>query len=55
VGKGKIFFTKKDEELAWFDLSTQMTDDLDVKGGDSRGCRIVVYKENLLPIGGINK
>ncbi|AES99094.2 F-box protein interaction domain protein [Medicago truncatula] len=55
VGKGKIFFKKKVKKLAWFDLSTQMIEDLDVKGGDSRGYRIVVYKENLLPIGGINK
>jgi len=49
--KGEIFFQRKDEELVWFDLSTQMIEELGYK---ARGCytRIIIYKENILPIGG---
>ncbi|AET00944.1 putative F-box domain-containing protein [Medicago truncatula] len=50
--KGKIIFRKKDREINWFDLRTQMIEVLDLKG---EYCNIAVYKEDLLPIGGINK
>jgi hypothetical protein len=52
--KGEIFFKRKDKELAWFDLSTQMVEMLGCKG---EGCstRIIIYKEGFLPLGGIYK
>jgi hypothetical protein len=31
-----------------------MIEELGIKG-ETFGCRIVVYRENLLPIGGVNK
>lgn len=52
-GKGKIFFIRKDKEVAWYDLNTLMIEELGVKG-DSRKSPLVVYKENL-PISGIKK
>ncbi|AES98130.1 F-box/kelch-repeat protein At3g06240 [Medicago truncatula] len=51
MAKGKIIFKKKDREINWFDLRTQMIEELDIKG---EYCDIAVYKEGLLPIGGIN-
>ncbi|KAK2377998.1 F-box/kelch-repeat protein [Trifolium repens] len=51
VVTGKIFFAREDKELAWFDLSTQMIEELGVKadrGGVS--CNIVIYRKNFLPI-----
>jgi len=51
---GKLFFIRKDGELALFDLSTCIIEELGIKG-ETFGCRIVVYRENLLPIGGVNK
>jgi molecular chaperone HtpG len=51
--KGEIFFVRKDEELAWFDLSTQMTEELGFKVDDPE-CRIIIYKESILPFGGLN-
>jgi molecular chaperone HtpG len=50
--KGDIFFIKDDDELVWFDLSTQMIEDLGVKGHKDF-CHIIIYKDNLLPIGGL--
>ncbi|AES96360.1 hypothetical protein MTR_5g036250 [Medicago truncatula] len=41
--KGDIFFRKKDNELVWFDLSTQRIEELGVKGDSC--CRIMIYKE----------
>jgi molecular chaperone HtpG len=55
IGAGKkddIFFRKNDEELVWFDLSTQMIGELGVKGRE-HCCYIVVYKDSPLPIGGL--
>ncbi|CAJ2655602.1 unnamed protein product [Trifolium pratense] len=49
--KGEIFFRKDDDELVWFDLSTQMIEELGVKGRE-HCCHIVIYKDSLLPIGG---
>lgn len=50
--KGKIIFRKKDRKINWFDLRTQMIEVLDLEG---EYCDIALYKEDLLPIGGINK
>jgi len=51
--KGEIFFIRNDEELAWFDLSTQMIEELGFKVDDPE-CRITIYKESILPFEGIN-
>ncbi|CAJ2661146.1 unnamed protein product [Trifolium pratense] len=54
VGKeGYIFFRKKDDELAWVDLSTQIVEEIGVKG-EEMNCNIGTYKESLLPIEGLN-
>ena len=50
--KGELFFQRKDEELAWFDLNTQMIEELGYKAGYCR-TRIIIYKENILANGGI--
>jgi hypothetical protein len=50
--KGEIFFTRKDKELAWFDLRTQTMEKLGYKA-KYPNCRITIYKENILPIGDI--
>ena len=50
--KGDIFFRKNDDELAWFDLSTQMIKEIGIKGAGL--CQTVTYKESFLFIGGIN-
>ncbi|XP_058771985.1 F-box/kelch-repeat protein At3g06240-like [Vicia villosa] len=49
--KGYIFFRKKDDELAYVDLSTQIIEELGVKGEDCC-CKIGIYKESLLSIRG---
>jgi len=51
--KSFIFFIKGDEEIAWYDLSTQRIEEIKVKG-ESAGLQIIVYKENLLSFEGIN-
>jgi hypothetical protein len=51
--KGEIVFIRKDEELVWLDLSTQMIGELGYNGAD-RWDRIVIYKESILPIEGIS-
>jgi len=51
--KGNIFFRKKDDELVWFNLSTQRIEELGMKSAHSYG-RIMIFKENLLPIRKIN-
>jgi F-box interacting protein len=51
--KGEIFFEGKDNKLAWFDLSTQMVEKLGYSVKFSK-CRVVVYKESILPFGGIS-
>jgi len=50
--KGDIFFRKDDDELVWFDLSTLMIKELGVKGYKI-WCHIAIYKDSLLPIGGL--
>jgi molecular chaperone HtpG len=50
--KGNILFRKKDGELAWFDLSTGMIDEIGVTT-ERFYCKILFHKESLLPIGGI--
>jgi len=47
--KGEIFFIRKDMEVVWFDLSTQMNAELGYKAA-SLGCRIVNYKESIVPL-----
>ncbi|KAK2419691.1 F-box/kelch-repeat protein [Trifolium repens] len=54
--KGEIVFIRKDNELVWLDLSTQIVAELGYKGEFdpwSRSTRIIVYKESILPIEGI--
>ncbi|RHN52539.1 putative F-box domain-containing protein [Medicago truncatula] len=52
--KGEIFFLRKDEELVWLDLSTQRIAGLGYKGVGHTS-RIIIYKDNILPIGGTSK
>ncbi|GAU27501.1 hypothetical protein TSUD_14810 [Trifolium subterraneum] len=49
--KGNILIRKKDNNLAWFDLSTGMIDEIGIR--DEFGCKILFHKESFLPIGGI--
>ncbi|XP_045803016.1 F-box protein CPR1-like [Trifolium pratense] len=51
--KGYIFYRKKDGELAWLDLSTQIVEEIGFKGEENT-CDIGIYKENLLSIRGLN-
>jgi len=50
--KGNTLFRKKDSQLAWFDLSTRMIDEIGVTT-ERFYCKILFHKESLLPIGGI--
>ena len=45
---GEIFFVRKDKEVGWFDLSTQMIEELGYTV-ENLHCRIINYKENNLP------
>jgi len=47
--KSFVFIIKDDEEIAWYDLSTQRIEEIKVKGE-----KIIVYKENLLSFEGIS-
>jgi F-box interacting protein len=50
--KGHICFRQTNDELVWIDLSTQIVDEIGVKG--RRSCyQMGIYKESLLRIGGI--
>ncbi|CAK8569027.1 unnamed protein product [Lathyrus sativus] len=49
--KGNILIRKKDNELAWFDISSGTIDEIGVTT-KSRG-KILFYKESFLPDGGI--
>ncbi|RHN56418.1 putative F-box domain-containing protein [Medicago truncatula] len=49
--KGDMLFIKKDGELAWIDLNTQIIEDSGVITERSL-CKIAIHKENLLPFGG---
>jgi len=51
--KGEIFFIRKDAEIVWLDLSTQMIEVLGYKGGGLT-TRMVIYKGNILQIAGIS-
>jgi len=51
--KSFIFFIKGDDEIAWYDLSTQRAEEIKVKG-ESAWLDIIVYKENLFSFEGIN-
>ena len=42
--KREIFFLRKDEELVWFDLSTQMIEKLGFKLDIYPECQIIIYK-----------
>ncbi|CAK8543045.1 unnamed protein product [Lathyrus sativus] len=46
---GDLFFRKKDDELVLFNLSTQMIQELGIKG-PRHFCQILIYKESLYPI-----
>jgi hypothetical protein len=47
--KGEIVFVRKDKELVWLDLSTQMIAELGYKGGALPN-KIIMYKESILAI-----
>jgi hypothetical protein len=49
--KGEIFILRKDKKLVCLDLSMQTVEELGYKEKD---CRIIIYKESNLPIGGIS-
>ncbi|MCH87173.1 F-box protein [Trifolium medium] len=51
--KGEIFFIRKDNELVWLDLSTQMIAELGYKVVNPH-IRILTYKDDILPIEGIS-
>jgi molecular chaperone HtpG len=50
--KGGICFKRENDELVWIDLSTQIIDEIGVKG--DKYARMGIYKESLLSIVGIN-
>ena len=54
--KGDIFFRNNDDEVVWFDSNTQIIKELGLKigvKGRLDTCNIVIYKDSLLPIGGL--
>ncbi|XP_058746701.1 F-box protein CPR1-like [Vicia villosa] len=51
--KGRILFDKDGDRLAWFDLNTQMVEDLDIFTEDFC-CFLLFHKENLHPFEGKN-
>ncbi|PNX96451.1 F-box protein [Trifolium pratense] len=44
--KGNIFFIKEDGELACFDLTTGLIEDIGIQG-EKNWCQIAIYKKNL--------
>jgi molecular chaperone HtpG len=52
--KGNIFFRKEDDELACFDLTTGLIEDIGLQG-EEYACQVVHYKINLRSIGEINE
>lgn len=52
ANKNRIFFNKNDFLLGWFDLNTQRIEKIEAKE-ESSCLNIAIYKENLLPFGGI--
>jgi molecular chaperone HtpG len=53
VGKKGIYFKQKNDELVWIDLTTEIIDEIGVKG-EMYTFQIGIYKESLLSIRGIN-
>ncbi|XP_045810195.1 F-box/kelch-repeat protein At3g23880-like [Trifolium pratense] len=51
--KGNIFFRKKDDQLACFDLTTGLIEDIGLQGTDY-ACQVVHYRITLPSIGEIN-
>ncbi|RHN55246.1 putative F-box domain-containing protein [Medicago truncatula] len=55
--KGDMLFRKKDDdnygELVWFDLNTQMIEDLGITT-ERFSCKIVIHKESIIPLEGAN-
>ncbi|KAL2337219.1 hypothetical protein Fmac_011665 [Flemingia macrophylla] len=51
--KGDVFFVKGDGELCCFDLRTQMSKAIGIRGAKDN-FKILTYKESFLPFGGIN-
>ncbi|GAU43401.1 hypothetical protein TSUD_254840 [Trifolium subterraneum] len=51
--KGDICFKQKNDELVWIDLSTQIIDEIGVKG-DKYCFQMGIYNESLLQIRGFN-
>jgi F-box interacting protein len=57
IGAGKngnIFFKHKEDELVCLNLTTGMIEKIDIKE-EMCWCKMITYKKNLHPIGGINK
>ncbi|CAJ2655175.1 unnamed protein product [Trifolium pratense] len=50
---GDMFFRKKDGNIVWYNLRTQLMEDLCIKGEDYY-CQILMYKSSVLPMGGVN-
>jgi F-box interacting protein len=51
--KDTVFFKRKNDELVCFNLTTGMIEEIGVKG-EKCWCQMIVYKENLHPIEGMN-
>ncbi|XP_045832906.1 F-box/kelch-repeat protein At3g06240-like [Trifolium pratense] len=49
---GDIFFRKKDGNIVWYNLRTQMMEELCIEGEDYS--HILIYKNSVLPMGGVN-
>ncbi|KAK2351538.1 hypothetical protein QL285_097092 [Trifolium repens] len=46
---GDIFFRKKDGNIVWYNLCTQMMEELCIKGSDQS--HVLIYKKSFLPMG----
>ncbi|KEH16624.1 putative F-box domain-containing protein [Medicago truncatula] len=56
IGEGRngdLFFRRDDNKLVWFNLRTQMMEELGIKG-QMHCCQVVIYKESHLSLGGLN-
>lgn len=53
VGKKGYIFFRKSDELACVDLSTQIIEDIGIKG-EQFCCQIGIYKESHFSVGGLN-
>ncbi|PNY16317.1 F-box protein [Trifolium pratense] len=52
--KGEIVFIRKDEELVWLDLNTQMIRELGYKQEPYTRLWVIIYKDGILPIEGVS-